>query len=236
MRALAAAVLTLLVAAAPAADARWRAPLDGAVTGAYRYSPRTPYAAGQRRGVDLAGPPGAPVGAACGGRVTYAGRVPGRGLGVSVRCGALVATHLGLGTLAVRRGARVVPGTRVGTLGAAGRLRLGARVAGRRLRYVDPLTLIEDDPAQPPAVPLPPLGPAPRAAPAPPSPPRALPHPAAPRAPGPAGRARPVPPLAWAGLALLAAGLPVGGLVRRTRRGRRRAERRARARRIATRM
>lgn len=132
--------------------AGWHWPLRGAVVGAFHVTPRTPFARGQRRGIDVSAAPGAVVRAACPGRVTFAGPLPRRGLAVSVRCGALVATYLGLGGLRVRAGARVGRGRRLGTLGSRGRLRLGARRATDRRGYVDPLTLLADpNPAAPPA-------------------------------------------------------------------------------------
>jgi len=212
--------------AAAAASERWRWPLHGDVVGAFRYAPRHPFAAGARRGIDIAARRGATVRAACPGRVTFAGPVPGgRGLGVSVRCGDLVATHLGLGRLAVRRGARVVAGAPLGVVGAAGRLRLGARRRSARFGYVDPLGLLG---AVPPPVgrgpdPLPlgraPGGPlAPRMT--PPAPARLAPRPVPAGGAPAASRAAGVPGLAWGGLVLVAAGLPLGGLVHRRRRRR----------------
>jgi hypothetical protein len=208
--------------------AAWQWPVRGAVVQRFSYSRARAFAAGARRGIDVAAAPGAHVGAACGGRVTFAGRVPAGGRGVTVRCGGLVATHLGLGRLAVRRGAVVAPGTRLGKLGAGGRLRLGARRAGDRFAYLDPAALLGDDEpgGGPVAVPL---GRAPR-------PPVARPVPRAPARPtlrmpahGRIVAARPapahVPALAWGGLVVLAAGLPLGGLVRRDRRRRVRRER-----------
>jgi hypothetical protein len=216
-RPLALAAVLLWRAIAPAAAAaavgtpRWHWPLRGELTGRFRVTPATPYAAGQRRGVDIAAAPGIPVGSACSGTVTYAGPVPHAGLGVTVRCGRLVATHLGLRAVAVRAGSRLAPGTRLGTLGREGRLRLGARVADRRFGYVDPLALLAPDP-----VPRPPLAGPPRARPAaPPS----LHAPSRRPAPPPAPPA--IPPLAWVGVGLLAAGLPLGALTRRTTRRRR---------------
>jgi hypothetical protein len=260
--------------AGAAARERWRWPLHGDVVGAFHYTPRNAFAAGARRGIDIAASPGAAVRSACRGRVTFAGPVPGgRGLGVTVRCGDLVATHLGLGRVTVRRGAVVGAGRRLGLVGPAGRLRLGARRAAARFGYIDPLGLLGADP--PPAGREPAPGPfgrtpearrvAPRAplvAPRPPSfAPRALGH--APRAlgrapgslgrgpvpspveaarsaharrtaapprqaaPAPAPSAGPapsgagIPAVVWAGLVLLAAGVPLGGLVHRRRRGRR---------------
>src|SRR5258706_6059863 len=182
--ALAAVLLWLATPPAAAATPRWHWPLRGELTGRFRVTPASPYAAGQRRGVDIAATPGTPVGSACSGTVTYAGRVPRAGLGVTVRCGRLAATHLGLGTVAVRAGSRVAPGTRLGAVGEEGRLRLGARVADRPSGYVDPLGLLAPDPVPPPH-----LGWRPRARPAVP-PPLAVPS------PGPAPPAAP-PPVPW---------------------------------------
>src|SRR3954466_10957432 len=127
-------------------DHRWRWPVEGAVVGRFAYARSAPFTAGARRGIDIAAAPGAAVRSACRGRVSFAGAVPGgRGLGVTVRCGALVATHLGLARLAVRRGDRVAAGTPVGSVGPAGRVRLGARRAADRFGYVDPLALLRGD-------------------------------------------------------------------------------------------
>lgn len=198
-----------------AAGAGWRWPLRGSVVGAFHLSPRAPFARGQRRGIDVSAPPGAVVRAACAGRVSFAGPVPRRGLVVSVSCGALAATYLGLGRLAVRAGSRLAAGQGLGTLGPAGRLRLGARRAGDRRGYLDPLTLLADDRPAPPR-----LGPAPaplRLRPARPARPAAQPHAVAPAS---ASAARRLPWPAYPALALVASALPVGGLVRRRRRRR----------------
>jgi murein DD-endopeptidase MepM/ murein hydrolase activator NlpD len=200
---------------------RWRRPMAGAaVVRAFSFDPAAPYVRGRRRGIDLRARPGSPVLAACAGTVAHAGRVPGWGPGVTLRCGALVATELGLADgLRVRRGARVRAGAPVGRLGASGVLRLGARRAGARQGYLDPLPLLDDGapaPVAPPAVARPPAR-APRQ-------PRRPGPTAARRAPVriPAGdRARAhLPWPIWAGLGLLAAGAG-GGTVARRRRGQR---------------
>jgi len=216
-------VLLALLLPRPAAAvprAHWRWPVHGEVVGVFRYAPRHPFTAAQRRGIDVAAAPGAVVRSACRGRVTFAGPVPGRGFGVSVRCGAVVATHLGLARPAVRRGAVVAAGDRLGRLGRSGRMRLGARRAASRFGYVDPLALLAGGPdADPPAGPAGP-GPAPLPRGGPPRP-----APAHDRRPRPAARpadsAPAIPGLAWAGLVVLAAGVPLGGLVHRGRRRRR---------------
>ncbi|WP_314177473.1 M23 family metallopeptidase [Streptomyces winkii] len=109
--------------------------------------PPDPWAAGHR-GVDLAAPRGAPVRAVADGRVSFAGRVAGRGV-VSVelsRTGRppLRATYEPVRP-SVRRGERVRAGQRVGTV-ADGPfhcrgpcLHWGVR---RSERYLDPLSLL----------------------------------------------------------------------------------------------
>lgn len=200
--------LALLALRPPPAVAGWRLPVRGGVVRAFAYSARTPFRAGASRGVDFRAAPGSVVRAACSGRVRFAGPVPLRGLGVTLACGRLVATELGLSSLAVRRGALVAAGAMVGRAGEGGLVRLGARRAGERWGYVDPLSLIAPEP----------LGRAPRGDPPPPL------------APPPAGPGRRnysyvrgrrggeeavrAPLWAWVALALLAAGAAGGGLWR----------------------
>lgn len=234
------AVLLLVLAPAGAAGA-WRWPVEGEVVREFvldadRFSP------GQHRGIDVAAPVGEPVRAACGGRVRFAGPVAGNGRTVSVVCGGHVATYLHLASIAVRRGQPVPPGARLGTVGRTGRpgrgpahLHLGARELASG-RYVDPRGLLAATASPPPVLAGPrsaprlgpsALGPAPHAAPAPrvaPVPSRApvpgLPAPVASPTAAPTASSEPLPLVAWAGLALLAAGLPVGVLVRGRGRGR----------------
>jgi murein DD-endopeptidase MepM/ murein hydrolase activator NlpD len=210
-------VLVLVMPRGAAGAPGWRWPLRGPVVGGFRVTPHAPFARGQRRGIDVAARPGARVRAACPGRVTFAGPLPRRGLAVSVRCGALVATYLGLNRLAVRAGSRVPRGDVLGSLGASGRLRLGARRAADRRGYVDPLSLLSDASPAPPR-----LGPAPRAPhhrfdrPLPAVAPALLPAPAPTAAPATPPRRLPWP--AYPALALVASALPVGGLIHRRRR------------------
>jgi hypothetical protein len=225
---LGAGLLMVDVGAAGAAQ-HWRMPLPKAdVVGAFSFERAAPYAAGRRRGIDLRGVPGARVVAACAGTVTYAGRVPGWGRGVSLRCGGLVATELGLVSASVARGARLWPGATVGRLAPRGLLRLGARWAGVRQGYVDPLGLLSRGERFAPPMVAPRGGPAvrPRSGALPPAhgravtavAPAATAHPVAATAP----HAAVLPWPAWAGLALLAAGAGGGGAARRHRRGPRR--------------
>jgi hypothetical protein len=191
-------LLVVLVPAQAAARARWIWPVRGGVVGRFAVAADR-FAAGQRRGIDIAASPGAAVRAACGGRVSFAGVVPTAGRTVTVACGALNATYLHLGSIAVRRGSWVVPGAPLGALGGAGELRLGARVRARRFGYVDPLRLLgADPPGSPPAIgPRVPVGPSAR-----------VPQPAFPKVAR--VRARPVAVRAPAGLPLAGLWLPAG--------------------------
>lgn len=202
-------LVLLLVGAQPARAAeRWRWPLRGDVLTPFHIT-GSPFSPGQHRGIDIAGVPGATVRSACTGRVRFVGRLPGRGRVVSVLCGGVVATYLELGRTAVARGAAVAAGEIVGGV-AASHLQLGARRAGQRHGYLDPLSLLGAPPRPPlgvapvPGRRFPPRTPAPRSA----RPPRPL------SSPPPAG----VPLAAWLGLALVAAGTPLGALWRRRRR------------------
>ena len=222
-------LLLLLLVPSVAHAGSWRRPVEGEALRSFALGPN-PYARGQHRGVDLAAAPGSPVRSACGGSVSFAGRVPGGGLTVSVRCGSLIATLQQLGAVGVRRGARVLPGTPLGLAGRSGdprtrraHVHLGARVAASG-RYVDPLALLGGGRPMPPAT-APwrsprggPLGPAPAPL------PRRVP--AGPRfAPAPWSeapvRAPALPWLVWAGLASVAVALPLGGVLHVRRRRRR---------------
>ncbi|MBJ7331109.1 MAG: peptidoglycan DD-metalloendopeptidase family protein [Solirubrobacteraceae bacterium] len=210
-------VIALAVTIAePAAAATWRWPVDGEPARPFTVGPDR-FAAGQHRGVDLAAPLGAPVRAACAGKVRFAGTVGSAGRTVSVRCGSLVASYLHLGSIATSRGRAIAADALIGTVGRSGAPRGGPHVhlGARRVadgQYVDPLTLLRRSaPASPPSV-----GPVP--------PPRAGPHPlpASPavRAPRLVSKGvRPVPWPAVAGLALLVIAFVPATAARRRRPG-----------------
>ncbi|WP_445152292.1 peptidoglycan DD-metalloendopeptidase family protein [Baekduia sp. Peel2402] len=141
-----ATVLLVLHATGEAVAAEgWRRPLDGgAVAKAFVYDRATPFAGGARRGIDVAAASGARVGAVCGGVVTWAGRVPRWGKGVTLRCPrGVVATELGLASVAVARGEQLAPGATLGRLSPRGVLRVGARRSGDRFGWIDPVPLFD---------------------------------------------------------------------------------------------
>lgn len=204
------AALTVLIAAAlagvsrPAQAARpWESPLHRpSLSVPFSFDPLRPYGPGQRRVAELAGRSGEPARAPCPGPVTFAGRLPG-GAGVTVACGGILATLTGLAGVAVRRGAVVAPGEPVGRVGRSGRLRLGARRAGRRHGYMDPMALIGAG-GRPPI-----LAP----------PPRAPRRPRVPRRAAPPG-AEPVAPVillgaGWLGLGVASSAIGLGLALRR---------------------
>jgi hypothetical protein len=206
------------------------------VTERFAIDHRDPFARGQHRGIELATRPGRRVRAACAGRVTFAGTVPGSGRTLSERCGPYSVTYTRLATTSARDGESLRAGERIGTAGP--RLHLGVRRADQPDGYLDPLLLLPTTslPSPPPAAPAARRGP--KEAPPPPTLPAV--HGAPKRAPWraaarpreaargtreavPAREAAPArkPAALWAGLGLLALAIPTltlarGGRKRRT--------------------
>ena len=142
------AALTLAPPAAAATDWAW--PVRGDVVTPYKNGD-DPYASGQHRGIDIAAPVGTRVGAAAGGRVTFAGVAGGNGLTVNVRTGdgRYDVSYLHLASAAVREGDHVDRGESLGAVGTSGsrsverpHLHLGVRDAGDRHAYRDPLEFL----------------------------------------------------------------------------------------------
>ena len=179
----------------------WSWPADGDVLRPFALGGDA-YAAGQHRGVDVAGAEGSAVRAPASGTVTFAGSLPtyGRGVTIATADGYAV-TLVHLGSIGVAKGDAVAEGASIGTMGWSGdaehpvaSVHLGVRVASQAEGYVDPLGLLppRSIPApQPPPVqsPAPVASPAAAATPAPPAPPAApqtrpapSPEPAAPAA------------------------------------------------------
>jgi hypothetical protein len=185
--ALLALIVALLAFAAPARGAPWRRPVDGPVARAFAYG-LDPFRRGWHRGVDLAAAPGTTVRAACAGTVVTSRAVAVAGGVVTLRCGRWRVTHLPLVAIAVRRGAAVAAGARLGRLGASpdhSGLHLGVRQAGNRFGYVDPMRFLGGDGRLPPPL----ITVAPRRGRLGPAPPSAL-APSGARAPAPStGRA-----------------------------------------------
>jgi hypothetical protein len=220
---LAIAITSMLGAAVAAAEASaspgtrhrqaaWRPPVEGPVARLFDLG-ADPFEAGRHRGVDLAAAPGVAVRAPCAGSVEVAGTVGTSGRVVTLLCGRWRVSHMPLATIAVRRGAAAGRGTLLGTVAQSREhagLHLGVRRDGTRFGYVDPLRFLARTRTAPPPVigrrPRPRGGDRPpRLAPAP----RAVPAlRVAPVAGSNLGAVAPWP--AWAGLALVLAGVGVG--------------------------
>ena len=108
--------LTAFLLLSTPAQASWSWPVRGDVITPYRNGD-DPYAGGQHRGIDIAAAVGTPVVAAAGGEVRFAGTAGSSGLTVSVRTGdGFDTSYLHLSALAVRAGARVSAGERLGAV------------------------------------------------------------------------------------------------------------------------
>src|ERR671935_798010 len=138
------------------ARAAWVWPVSGDVITPYRNGTDA-YASGQHRGIDIAAPIGTPVVAAAGGDVRYAGTAGSSGLTISIRTGdGYDTSYLHLSSVAVRAGARVSAGERIGAVGISGtrsatapHLHFGVRDAGTRYAYHDPLSFLPPPPVAP---------------------------------------------------------------------------------------
>ena len=145
--------VTAFLALAPPARAAWVWPVTGDVITPYRNG-TDPYATGQHRGIDIAAPVGAPVVAAAGGEVRFAGTAGSSGLTIGIRTGdGYDTSYLHLSSLAVRAGAQVSAGERIGAVGTTGvrsatapHLHFGVRDAGTRHDYHDPLAFLPPPP------------------------------------------------------------------------------------------
>jgi Peptidase family M23 len=180
MRRLALVLFAFFNLTAPA-HAAWTWPVAGEVITPFRNG-TDPYAAGQHRGIDIAAPVGAPVVAAAGGEVRFAGTAGSSGLTIGIRTSdGYDVSYLHLSSLLVQAGAEVSAGQRIGAVGTSGtrsagapHLHFGVRTAGSRHDYRDPLAFLP-----PPAPPAPSERPAPAPTPAPSRPaPAPLPAPA----------------------------------------------------------
>ena len=172
-------VLLAVLVTAPTARA-WTWPADGPLLRPFVFG-SDPYLGGQHRGIDVAGAAGAPVRAAAGGTVTFAGSLPGAGKTVTVQTAdGYAVTHVHLGGISATEGSVIAEGAKVGTIGPSGEpevdrpyVHLGVRVAAERHGYVDPLKLLpRRKTVAPPSAPKPPAATAP--APVKPAPPRVV--------------------------------------------------------------
>jgi hypothetical protein len=217
----------------------WSAPVAGPVTRAFDPA-RDRFESSRHQGADFAARAGAPVRAACSGRVVFAARAGTTGGVVTLRCGPWRVTHLPLRRIAAKAGTAVSRGEQIGTAApttAHAGIHLGVRRAGDRDGYVDPLPFLGRPQSAVPLVRAHPLdrrGPArgphsdasrirPAGAPVPTAPAPSREPPAGTgkdRGSSPApGRGAPAlaPWPAWLGLALLLAGATGGHTARRAR-------------------
>ena len=140
---------------APTAQA-WTWPASGPVFQEFRLG-GDPYAAGQHRGIDIGGTAGAPVAAPRTGVVSFAGSLPTNGLTLTIETAdGYSVTLVHLGSIAVARGAHVLEGAAVGTIGSTGSaeqpvpyVHLGVRTTADPNGYLDPLSFLPGRAGQP---------------------------------------------------------------------------------------
>ena len=144
-------LLALAIALAIVAPAgAWTWPADGPVIQPYSFDPDQPKAPGYHRGLDVAGQLGAVVRAPAAGLVSFTGVVPGNGKCVTIETAdgwSVTLTHLG--SIAVTKGASVVEGDGVGTIGPSdepgvsdAHVHVGIRRTSDEYGYVDPAGML----------------------------------------------------------------------------------------------
>lgn len=179
----------------------WTWPVDGPVLQPFKLGD-DPYAGGQHRGIDIGAPLGTSVRAPVGGTISFAGTVPTSGKSVTIQTpDGYSVTLVQLGTIGATRGAAVVEGGVVGTIGPSGEpgvagphVHLGVRLASDPNGYLDPLRFLPPRPAdasEPEPAPAPALAPAPAPAADAPATPAASPQPTPP--PQPVAEQSPTP-------------------------------------------
>ena len=197
---------SLLALALSGPAAAWSWPADGDVLRPFTLGSNA-YAAGQHRGIDVAGADGSSIRAPASGTVSFAGSLPthGRSLTILTSDGYAV-TLVHLGSIEVGKGDAVTEGSSVATIGSSGEpehavasVHMGVRVASQEEGYVDPLGLLPPrgtlrTPASESPAPVATPAPAPSAAAATPATSQAPSPPVAP--PAPAGAAAALPPAA----------------------------------------
>ena len=143
------ACATALASASTASAWTW--PIEGYVVRAFMLGD-DPYAAGQHRGIDVAAGLGASVRAPIGGLVSFRGFVPSGGLTLTIETDEGHSVTLQqLAAISVAKGARVVEGATIGTVGASldavttrPHVHLGIRASADRHGYIDPLTFLAE--------------------------------------------------------------------------------------------
>ena len=135
-------VLVALVAAPSGWSWTW--PLAGDVLRPYSLGP-DPYAAGQHRGVDVAGGEGEAVRAPAAGVVSFAGSVPGSGRTVTIQGAGYAVSVTHLAAITTSKGATIAEGAVIGVAGLTGDsewpspyVHLGIRTSDAADGYVDP--------------------------------------------------------------------------------------------------
>lgn len=143
--------VALALICVPAAHA-WSWPTGGphSILRGFSYDPADPFDPGAHRGIDLAGPLGAPVFAPAPGTVTYAGTRAVGGKTVTIRTpDGYTATLQHLGSISVKRGSVVLENQIAGSVGFSGvseydepYVFFSVRETADSYGYVDPLELL----------------------------------------------------------------------------------------------